>query len=142
MSQINVTGRLDVDYLATYDHSTAKITRLELVNFPTTRTLGVHGMDVVPSSGKGLFVYLVNHRVPVNGQDPAKSGVDSVIEIFEGAVGSSKLKHLRTVEHPAILTPNDVVGSADGKSFYFTNDHSVKTPGFVCIQVTTSPPTS
>ncbi|KAL0061530.1 hypothetical protein AAF712_011673 [Marasmius tenuissimus] len=81
-------------------------------------------MDVVPSASnpKELFVYMVNHRVPLNGN--AKDvGADSVIEIFKTTLSSGKLTHLKTIEHPAIVTPNDVTGFPDGKSFYFTNDH-------------------
>ncbi|KAJ7579296.1 hypothetical protein C8J56DRAFT_965373 [Mycena floridula] len=117
---------LNVDYVATYDHSTSKVQRLSLKNFPLDATLGTHGMDVVTSSSnpKKLFVYLVNHRI--NG-DPTLVGADSVIEIFETAIGSDTLNHIRTIRDPLILTPNDVVGSPDGKSFYFTNDCASKT---------------
>ena len=131
--QFNVTGRSENDYIATIDSTGSKMQRLELDKFPHARGLSVHGMDVVPSStdSKTLFVYLVNHRAPSDGQDPAKVGADSSIEIFQTTVGSRKLKHLKTVEDAIILTPNDIVGSADGKSFHFTNDHGYKI-GFVC----------
>jgi hypothetical protein len=88
-------------------------------------------MDVVASASnpRELFVYVVNHRKPVRG--PGKQvGADSVVEIFKAAVDGNTLTHLRTVESPVIDTPNDLVGSSDGRSFYFTNDHGVKI-GFV-----------
>ncbi|KAF9268918.1 hypothetical protein L218DRAFT_977335 [Marasmius fiardii PR-910] len=112
------------DYVAIFDPTSNKVTRLTLEKFDSDRELSVHGMDVVPSSSnpEELFVYLVNHRPPLRG-DPNKIGVDSVIEIFKTSLKSGKLIHLKTVEDPSIITPNDVSGDPDGKSFYFTNDH-------------------
>lgn len=86
-------------------------------------------MDVVPSTTnpKELFVYLVNHQ-PFVGQDATKSGANSTIEIFRTKVGGSAMTHLHTVHSPSvIISPNDIVGLPDGKSFYFTNDAGAKT---------------
>ncbi|KAJ8084857.1 hypothetical protein PM082_003634 [Marasmius tenuissimus] len=126
-SQLNSTYRSNEDYVAIYDPPTKQITRLTLDKFDTTRELSVHGMDVVPSASnpKELFVYMVNHRVPLNG-DAKDVGADSVIEIFTTTLSSGKLTHLKTIEDPAIITPNDVTGFPDGKGFYFTNDHGEK----------------
>lgn len=120
------------DYVAVYDPDTSKITRLNVVGFTSERGLSLHGMDVVPSSSdpKKLFVYLVNHRAPLTGVSE-KVGADSSVEIFSTVLGSSTMTHVKTVEDPAIITPNDIVGYPDGKSFYFTNDHGAKT-GIVC----------
>ncbi|KAF5393495.1 hypothetical protein D9757_000655 [Collybiopsis confluens] len=114
------------DYVATYDPVTSKISRLNLSNFK--KEISVHGMDVVPSEANAdeLYVYMVNHRSPPAGQDPKVVGADSVIEIFKTKVGSDQLTHITTVSHPIIMTPNDVAGQADGKSFFVTNDHSSK----------------
>ncbi|THU95632.1 calcium-dependent phosphotriesterase [Dendrothele bispora CBS 962.96] len=113
------------DYVATYDPSTGKVTRLNFENFDSERGFASHGMDVVPSATNSdeIFVYLVNHRSPLDGKDPRIVGADSVIEIFKTKVGSSSLAHVTTVEDPVISTPNDLIGYPDGKSFYFTNDH-------------------
>lgn len=84
-------------------------------------------MDVVPSASDPdmLFVYVVNHRVPL---DPRERGADSAIEVFVTRVGSGKARHVATVEDAAVIvTPNDVVGHPDGRSFHFTNDHGAKT---------------
>ena len=85
-------------------------------------------MDVVPSSSnpKELFIYLVNHRIPLGDRNAQQVGADSVIEIFKTSVGGAVLTHIKTVEDPIIISPNDVIGSADGKSFYFTNDQPAK----------------
>jgi arylesterase / paraoxonase len=88
-----------------------------------------HGMDVVPSSSnpEELFLYLVNHRAPVNGRDARVVGADSVIEVFKTVVGSRAMVHHATFEDPLIMTPNDIVGSPDGKSFHITNYFGTKT---------------
>ncbi|PPQ93825.1 hypothetical protein CVT25_013534 [Psilocybe cyanescens] len=132
MNQLNATGASREDYVATYDPSTSQITRLHpSSDFNHGRGLSLHGMDVVPSSSDPnvLYVYLVNHRTPLDASPlvPArKTGADSVIEIFKTTVGGKTLEHVKTMQHPIIITPNDVVGSADGDSFYFTNDHGVR----------------
>jgi arylesterase/paraoxonase len=99
-------------------------------------------MDVVPSSSdpKRLFVYLINHRAPPNSQPAKIVGADSVVEIFEAQVGGSTLTHIKTVEDQTIITPNDVVGYGDGRSFYVTNDHGEKT-GIVSSSLPASQPT-
>ncbi|KAJ7829138.1 hypothetical protein B0H13DRAFT_2679930 [Mycena leptocephala] len=129
-AQKRVQTRTESDYLATYDASTKKVTRLSFTNgFTTEDTSAVHGMDVVPNSSdpKKLWIYLVNHRVPKG--DPPLNGLDSVIELFETEVGSSSVTHIKTFDYPEyIIHPNDVVGSPDGKSFYFTNHVYTRTP--------------
>jgi len=126
LSLLNASGRSQEDYIATYDPQNSRITRLAVSGLP--QGLSVHGMDVVPSASnhKELFVYLVNHQ-PFIGKDSRKFGANSTIEIFKTKIGGSTLTHLRTVHNPVILTPNDIVGSPDGKSFYFTNDAGAKT---------------
>lgn len=89
-------------------------------------------MDAVSDSHdpSKLWVYMVNHRLPLDGRDAGIVGPDSVIEIFSTHLGSKTLLHLSTVEHPIVNTPNDIAGQPDGKSFWFTNDHGTRT-GFV-----------
>lgn len=114
--------------MATYDPRTSEISRLEAMNMPS-RGFSSHGMDVVPSSSNPneLFLYLINHRTPVDGRDARVVGADSSIEVFKTVVGSHKMVHHATFEDPLIMTPNDIVGSPDGKSFHITNDHGTKT---------------
>ena len=131
MDRLNAFGRSNTDYIATYNPETSVITRFTLANFPDARgPLSLHGMDVVPSASVPgeLFVYLVNHRVPLGDADPRVVGADSSIEVFKTKVGGTVLTHLRTYEDPAvIIAPNDIAGASDGRSFYFTNDHGVRT---------------
>jgi len=115
------------DYIATYDTATGSVKRLAFEGFPTSQGYSSHGLDVVPSTSDPelLYVYAINHRKPVQGLGK-KVGANSVVEIFKTTVGGDTLTHLRTVEDPVIDTPNDLLGSPDGKSFYLTNDHGAK----------------
>jgi len=124
MGRLDDSGPPSNDYVATYDPKTSRVTRLA-----TTFTgLSVHGMDVVPNAKdpSELYVYLVNHRRPSTGR-AVDIGANSSVEIFKTKVGSKSLTHLRTIESPVIHTPNDIVGSPNGHSFYFTNDYGSKT---------------
>ena len=132
VNNLNASGISGNDHVATYDPQTNTVKRLTLSGF-SSRDLSVHGMDVVASEHDPsiLYVYLVNHRKPISG-DPQRIGADSVIEVFQTQIGHNELTYMRTFEDPTvIITPNDVVGSPDGTSIYFTNDHARKT-GLVC----------
>ena len=132
LDRLNASGRSEFDYVATYDPRTDAIKRLMFSGPLSPGGISLHGMDVVPSIDDPavLYVYLVNHRKP-NSADARKVGADSVVEVFKIHIKSSTLEHVRTFQDPAVvITPNDVVGSPDGKSVHFTNDHRYKT-GFV-----------
>ena len=121
------------DYIATYDTKTGSVKRLAFEGFPTSQGYSSHGLDVVPSASNPevLYVYAINHRRPAQGLGK-DLGANSVVEIFRTTPGGNTLTHVRTVEDPVIDTPNDLIGSPDGKSFYVTNDHGAKL-GFVSI---------
>jgi hypothetical protein len=133
---LNAAGKGYGDYVARFDPSTEKVVKLTTPDFKFPRGLGLHGMDVVQNRANAseLFVYLVNHRPPMDwesglpGTKAEDVGADSVIEVFRTAVRGSELKYLGTFQDETIKTPNDIVGSSDGSSFYFTNDHgNIKT---------------
>ncbi|KAG8698661.1 hypothetical protein FRC08_005772 [Ceratobasidium sp. 394] len=123
-------ARSDPDYVATYNPRSGEIIKLQLSNFADPRGLSLHGMDVVPDEHDVdlLWVYLINHRPPLDPTvDPAKVGADSVIEIFKTRVGTRNMEWVKTVEDPSVIVaPNDVIGGANGKEFWFTNDNAVK----------------
>ena len=138
------------DYIALYDPAADFFVKLDVVGLNDARGLSLHGMDVVPSAEdpETLWVYLVNHRPPVDELDKDSSSSkrfadssgssteansptaaalthseDPSIEIFTTRAGSNELRHIRTVADPVVLhSPNDVAGSPDGKEFWFTND--------------------
>ena len=131
LSRLNGTGvPTSSDYFAIFDPSSpsSPARKLRIKNFYDPRGIYVHGLDVVPSSTnpKELFVYAVNHRPPPPPLDSGKVGADSVIELFKTTVGGDTLEHLHTIKHSLIVTPNDIVGSPDGTSFWVTNDHGEK----------------
>ncbi|EMD37607.1 hypothetical protein CERSUDRAFT_114255 [Gelatoporia subvermispora B] len=114
--------------IVTYNADTSEVTRLNVVGGNFAQGFSLHGFDVVRSATNAteLYFYMINHRTPRQG-DAWKVGADSVIEILKGADGSRTLEHVMTVQDPIIMTPNEVVGTADGKGFWFTNDHGSKT---------------
>lgn len=120
------------EYIAIYDLATSNTTRVDFTNFDMSHTIAMHGMDLVPSltDPHRLYIFLVHHRFPPSIQKVADVGPDSVIEIFEMVLGSAAIRHITTVQDSSVIvTPNDVIGSPDGKSFYFTNDCPTKTGG-------------
>jgi arylesterase / paraoxonase len=99
LDRLNATGRSEEDYIATYDPHTSRITRVKILGYNSGRGLSVHGMDVVPSSADSteLFVYLVNHRLPLYGHSAKDVGADSSIEIFKTTVSGTTMTGLKTV---------------------------------------------
>ena len=104
-----------------------KSTRLGFENF--SGPFVTHGIDVThdPDQKDAVYIFAVNH-LPNPDYDPADAdGEDnpkarSQIELFHHVLGSSTVRHVRSIRHPLIKTPNDVY--ADGPfSFYVTNDH-------------------
>ncbi|KAF9877232.1 serum paraoxonase arylesterase family protein [Colletotrichum karsti] len=105
--------------------------RLKFENFDSTFV--THGIDVItdPEKADAVYIFAVNH-VPHPEFIAAKAGgqgdqnvaqkAQSQIEIFYHTLGTSTIKHVRSVQHPLIRTPNDIF-IKDPHSFYVTNDH-------------------
>jgi arylesterase/paraoxonase len=132
-----------IGYIATYDPSSKKVTKLAANGFKSPRGLSPFGMDVVPSTRNPdeLTIYVTNIRPPFVDLDPdlppgireakrdeiasarAKAeGTDPSIEVFRHILGSDSMQHVKTWENDeTIICPNDVVGLPDGKGFWFTN---------------------
>lgn len=95
-----------------------------------------HGIDVLtdPDNAKAVYIYAVNHlphpdylahalahknvKTYPQGQPKARSQ----IEVFHHILGSSVARHVRSVRHPLIKTPNDLVATSP-TSFFVTDDH-------------------
>jgi hypothetical protein len=95
--------------------------------FADPRGYSAHGMDVVSSSTHPgeLWVYLVNQRPKSREGTGAGLGTDPSVEVFRmRSVEAEEMEHVATVDSPLMQSPNDVVGSADGTHFWFTNDGS------------------
>ncbi|KAL6898924.1 hypothetical protein GGI43DRAFT_72884 [Trichoderma evansii] len=89
-----------------------------------------HGIDVIDDpekpKGEAVYVFAVNHKpnpkhYGENG-DANAPRCYSVIELFHHIVGSGKARHVRTIWHPLITTPNDIFAFSP-TSFLVTNDH-------------------
>jgi len=97
-----------------------KSQRLSFENFDTAFI--THGLDVIPDpdwseSGDAVYIFAVNH-IP----DAELPQARSQIEVFHHVIGSSSAKHIRSVWHPLIRTPNDIVADSP-TSIYVSNDH-------------------
>ncbi|KAM3473562.1 hypothetical protein MY8738_008324 [Beauveria namnaoensis] len=84
-----------------------------------------HGIDIIDDPqaklGEAIFVFAVNHR-PNQAQDSLAPKADSVIELFHHTIGADFVRHIRTVKHDLIYTPNDILALSP-TSFLTTNDH-------------------
>ncbi|KAL4732166.1 hypothetical protein ACLX1H_001174 [Fusarium chlamydosporum] len=114
------------------DPVTFKGKRLEFEGF--SEPFITHGIDVIsdPQETGSVYIFAINH-VPnpeylqhvLDGKPYAKfagNKAASQIEIFHHRVGSSTAKYVRSISHPLIETPNDIVARSPN-SFYVTNDH-------------------
>ncbi|KAL2670086.1 hypothetical protein Neosp_014967 [[Neocosmospora] mangrovei] len=106
--------------------------RLKFVNFKGP--FNTHGIDVIPdqeSVEAAVYIFAVNHppnleKCPDAGDlKECDASAASRIEIFHHVIGSDVATHLRSVQHPLISTPNDILAQSP-HSFYVTNDHYYK----------------
>lgn len=102
-----------------------KSIRLSFVDFDGTFVS--HGIDVVadPQAKDAVYIFAVNHVpepefVSTRREHIVKSS--SRIELFRHVIGSSTLKHIRTISQKLIETPNDIY-AVSPTEFYVTNDH-------------------
>lgn len=91
-----------------------------------------HGIDVIedPKQADAVYIVAVNHLPnPEYYEQEAEAAeaqnipkARSQIEIFRHVLQSNKAQHVRSIRHPLIRTPNDVVADSP-YSLYVTNDH-------------------
>ncbi|ORY24219.1 hypothetical protein BCR39DRAFT_472569 [Naematelia encephala] len=111
--------------LRVIDPKTFKATRLELVGF--TGAFVTHGIDIISDPADpqcAVFIHAVNH-LPNPEYTPSSKLIPkaaSQVEIFHHTIGSTSARHIASVAHPLIQTPNDIL-STSPYSFYVTNDH-------------------
>ncbi|KAF5009710.1 hypothetical protein FDECE_4056 [Fusarium decemcellulare] len=108
--------------------------RLEFDNFDGPFV--AHGIDVIsdPDASDSVYILAVNHpphpeyfKYIKDGNKPESYPKNlpkaaSQIEIFHHVLGTSSVKHIRSVSHPLIKTPNDIL-AVSPSTFYVTNDH-------------------
>ncbi|CAK7216688.1 hypothetical protein SCUCBS95973_002891 [Sporothrix curviconia] len=111
--------------LHTIDPKTFKSTRLAFAGFDSPFV--THGIDVIADPGRpegeAVYIFAVNHLpnpdYPGNGAVPAAR---SRVELFHHVVGSAVARHVRSIDHPLIRTPNDIA-AVSPTELYVTNDH-------------------
>ncbi|KAM0248118.1 hypothetical protein ACHAQJ_009588 [Trichoderma viride] len=122
-STSRMKGRLQVIDPKTFK---TQVLALEGFNAPFV----THGIDVIDDSdkpkGEAVYIFAVNHKpnpehYRENGDVNAPKS-HSVVELFHHVVGSGTARHIRTIWHPLIVTPNDVFAESP-TSFFVTNDH-------------------
>ncbi|KAK0735375.1 hypothetical protein B0T21DRAFT_367612 [Apiosordaria backusii] len=86
-----------------------------------------HGIDVIDDpelpTGQAVYIFAVNHLpdpTPILEGKEAKAR--SQLELFHHTIGTDSIKHIRSIWHPLIRTPNDVYAQTP-TSIYVTNDH-------------------
>ncbi|KAF2165361.1 hypothetical protein M409DRAFT_67219 [Zasmidium cellare ATCC 36951] len=104
---------------------TAKTLTLKGFNQPMV----THGIDILndPTESDLLWIYVVSHLPNPDRWDVKPRRTDlpperAHIEIFTHRLGTDEAQHIRSVRHPDITMPNDIV-AVSPSSFYVTNDH-------------------
>lgn len=108
------------------DPTTFESTVLKLNNGPNEMT--THGIDILndPDDPTLLWIFVVNHLPDPNHwfvKPPTSQAMEHArIEVFKHVLGSDEADFVRTVMHPLIITPNDLLATSP-TSFYVSNDH-------------------
>ncbi|KAG6010170.1 hypothetical protein E4U21_007647 [Claviceps maximensis] len=121
------TGLRAQGALQTVDPVTMKAKKLRFTNF--NGPFVTHGIDVLDDperkEGEAVYIFAVNHvPSPAYAQDKntKEPKARSIIEVFHHFIGSDTVDHVRSVWHPLITTPNDIIALSP-TSFFVTNDH-------------------
>jgi hypothetical protein len=127
--------------LAVFTNPTAvgrgTIIRVDPTTFDTTvlklngHTTGMvtHGIDLFndPVDPSILWIFVINHLPEPDRwfHKPALSTAyeTAQIDVFKHILGSDEADYIRSVRHPLIQTPNDLLATSP-TSFYVSNDHA------------------
>ncbi|GAA5820765.1 hypothetical protein JCM11251_003148 [Rhodosporidiobolus azoricus] len=136
---VNHTDKLRLFDFATNTHEEVVLHGMPDTNQEGWARVWLHGMEVLvhPSSNDEqpeVTILLISHRPPLLPSSAPEVGARSVVEVFSSRLGSTSAQWVRTVEHPLVRTPNNLVGDAalvesgSGKvGFWVSNDHRTKT---------------
>ncbi|KAH2672123.1 hypothetical protein KXV51_005812 [Aspergillus fumigatus] len=106
------------------DPKIMKSTRLSFENF--SGPFVTHGIDIIedPENPNAVYIFAVNHlpnpEYTQDGKDVPQAR--SQVELFHHVLETATVKHVRSIQHPLIATPNDIYAESPN-SFYVTNDH-------------------
>ncbi|KAI1078918.1 calcium-dependent phosphotriesterase [Whalleya microplaca] len=106
------------------DPTTMKSQKLNLSGFEgpfVTHGIGIYN---TPSDPSTVYIYAVNHLPnPLWAANPStEPKAASRVELFVHTIGSNTAKHLRSISHPLIRLPNDILALSE-REFLVTNDH-------------------
>ncbi|KAI1387745.1 calcium-dependent phosphotriesterase [Hypoxylon trugodes] len=111
--------------LVVIDPKTMKARKLSLENFYSDIFV-THGISLYtpPDDQKTIYILAINHLpnplwTPTSSEH---SKAASRVEVFVHKIGSNKAKHIRSISHPLIRTPNDLLALSENE-FLVTNDH-------------------
>jgi hypothetical protein len=88
-----------------------------------------HGIDVLedPNRSDAVYIFVMNHlpnkeyfQTAPRAQNVPKAR--SQVELFHHVLESDTVRHVRSIRHSLIVTPNDIYAESP-VSFYVTNDH-------------------
>ncbi|KAI1339193.1 calcium-dependent phosphotriesterase [Xylariaceae sp. FL0016] len=129
--------------LVVIDPKTMKAQKLSFTNFEGP--FSTHGISLyTPSSDpKTVYIFAVNHLPNLSWTPDSKTGrkTASRIELFTHTVGSKTATHLRTISHPLIRTPNDLLALSE-REFLVTNDHHYQEGPMRMLELLLAPMTS
>jgi len=136
ISKLDVSGRrptgseiiaLDIDSIAPNGF-------FSLRSIQPTGSFGARGdavLDTVGFTGEAIddstIHFYFPNVAPYHGThfDATELGANATVEVFEYKKGNDRMKHLRTIQSPAVWSPNRPV-AVGGGAFLVTNDHGVK----------------
>ncbi|KAI1296140.1 serum paraoxonase/arylesterase family protein [Xylaria venustula] len=106
------------------DPKTLKAKKLSLENFEGPFATHGIGLYTPPSKPDLVYIFAINH-LPNPRWTPGSKTEEkaaSQVELFVHTVGSETAKHLRSIVHPLIRTPNDLIAVSEHE-ILVTNDH-------------------
>jgi len=101
-----------------------KSQKLSVKNFDGPFATHGIGLYTPPSKPNVVYIYAINH-LPNPRWTPGSKTEEkaaSQIELFVHTVGSKTAQHVRSIVHPLIRTPNDLLAISESE-FLVTNDH-------------------
>ncbi|PWY67552.1 serum paraoxonase/arylesterase family protein [Aspergillus heteromorphus CBS 117.55] len=115
--EADTTGSIHV-----IDPRTLISSRLAFENF--SGPFVTHGIDLIPDPERedAVYIFAVNHLGNPEHETGNVPRARSQIELFHHVLQSGNARHVRSIRHPLITTPNDIY-AASPRSFYVTNDH-------------------
>ncbi|PYI10461.1 serum paraoxonase/arylesterase family protein [Aspergillus sclerotiicarbonarius CBS 121057] len=104
------------------DPKTMKSSRLTFENF--SGPFLTHGIDITedPERTDAVYIFAVNHLANPEYRGGDEPKARSQVELFHHVLNSGTIRHLRSIRHPLVTTPNDIY-AVSPHSFYVTNDH-------------------